>query len=84
VHAPVAKSTLCTADDTVPSSFHPPMRSTCPWSLSLSSIATATELLMGAHVPNVAHDSSGGRTSKPSSSADTELHPKISTLAVRS
>jgi hypothetical protein len=54
VHSPVAKSTLCTADDSlVPS--QPPRRSTWPWSLSLSSIATAAE---PATVP---HDS-GGRT----------------------
>jgi hypothetical protein len=48
VHTPVAKSTLCTADD-LPSWILPPRRSTCPWSLSLSSTATVAELSMRPH-----------------------------------
>jgi hypothetical protein len=72
VHTPDAKSTLRTADDDPTPSTQPPRRSTCPWSLSLSSIATAAVPLMRPH-------DSGGR--KPSSSA-SESHPKISTLAV--
>jgi hypothetical protein len=53
VHTPVAKSTVCTAQIIVrPSS--PPMRSTWPCSLSLSSITIAAALPRGAH-------DSGGR-----------------------
>jgi hypothetical protein len=75
VHIPVAKSTLCTADDGTPCWSNPPMRSTCPCSLSLSSIATATDVSMGPH-------DSGGRTFQFFSSASESSYPKISTLAM--
>jgi hypothetical protein len=61
VQIPVAKSTLCTVYKAFPPnaspSFDPPMRSTCPCSLSLSSIATAVESQIGPH-------DSGGSTDR--------------------
>jgi len=78
-HAPVTKSTLRTADHDVPL-FHPPsssppMRSTWPRSLSLSSITTAADpLKMGPH-------DSGGRILKIFASARDRSYPEASTLA---
>jgi hypothetical protein len=78
VHTLVAKPTLCTAADSLLPSSQPPRRSTCPWSLSLSSIATAAEPALGLH------DNGGRNFSFHPSSPATESQPKVSTLAVRS